>query len=284
MAEVSPPQPPSALMISEQSGGGAEDRDQAAPPVSNGSGVDAHSSEAAASPLAEGSEDVRARRDADSPTSARVPSMFDQLLESHPQGSSALYNYSITYLGESFPLAMFLEDLRGERLILNHPGTPRPVDKQAVKPTRSSRSHSPTMRPEELALLETIGALTAPANLSTAESFSASSSCQDPLDIAQRHMLRRRHTSCTVPGSTAGPRRVGSLVYSETKVLFDDGYETVKISLLQVAILVSFCGGGPNDIWNFISGLAWASPWPSGLGRLTTNWAGLGLTSRPCVH
>ncbi|KAF4954270.1 hypothetical protein FSARC_12180 [Fusarium sarcochroum] len=41
--------------------------------------------------------------------------------------------------------------------------------------------------------------------------------------------------------------------YSKAKALFNTGYETNKIVLLQVCVSLSFWGGGPNDTWNFYS-------------------------------
>ncbi|KAF6808821.1 hypothetical protein CSOJ01_07289 [Colletotrichum sojae] len=82
----------------ELSGGGTGDRDKAAPPVSNGPGVEACSSEATASPPAGGSEDVvlpdlqrqgmspgdSNTDNASSSSSISWAAMFDHLLEGHP--------------------------------------------------------------------------------------------------------------------------------------------------------------------------------------------------------
>lgn len=46
--------------------------------------------------------------------------------------------------------------------------------------------------------------------------------------------------------------------YSKAKALFDAGYEGNKIVILQVAIMMSFWGGGPNNYWNFYSWISTA--------------------------
>lgn len=46
--------------------------------------------------------------------------------------------------------------------------------------------------------------------------------------------------------------------YKKAKALFDMGYETNKITLLQSTFLLSFYGGGPNTYWNFYSWISTA--------------------------
>lgn len=43
------------------------------------------------------------------------------------------------------------------------------------------------------------------------------------------------------------------MFYTKAKALFDVGYESNKIVVLQISILMSFWGGGPNNYWNFYS-------------------------------
>ncbi|KAJ3535074.1 hypothetical protein NM208_g7282 [Fusarium decemcellulare] len=88
-------------------------------------------------------------------------------------------------------------------------------------------------------------------------------------EFLQQHESRKTpwillHALCSVSATFCPPQilyRAGFetrqqarwLFYSRAKALFDVGYETNKIVLLQVAILMSFWGGGPNDNWNFYS-------------------------------
>ncbi|KAF6813376.1 hypothetical protein CPLU01_14665 [Colletotrichum plurivorum] len=303
----------------EESGGGTRDGDDnTAPPASNGLGNEVFSATRVAaarptpsiSPLPDtqgqrpsrrqGQGSQRARRDVDSSISSLThdmpfgdsntvnasshsniswAAMFDHLLEGHRNGSDALEKCSITYLGESFPLAIILKDLRGEHAgppLLHHPGPPRPVNKQAFEPTGRSRSQSPALRPEELAFLEAKGALTAPASDTLDSLMSVFFDTVFPIypivnrqEFLRQYKLRKTpwillHSLCSVAATFCPPQvlyRAGFdsrqqarwLFYSKAKVLFDVGYETDKIVLLQVAILMSFWGGGPDDIWNFYS-------------------------------
>ncbi|KAH7177040.1 fungal-specific transcription factor domain-containing protein [Dactylonectria macrodidyma] len=203
--------------------------------------------------------------------------MFDHLLRGRREGSDVLDKCSITYLGESFPLALVLKDLKGEHAgppLLHHPGPPYPASGQAAEPR--GRRHPPGMRPEELAFLETKGAFSAPSSDTLDALVGVFLDSVFPIypivnrqEYLEQHKSRRTpwillHALCSVSATfcplgvlyRAGfdsRQQARWLFYSKAKALFDVGYESNKIVLLQVAILMSFWGGGPNDTWNFYS-------------------------------
>lgn len=203
--------------------------------------------------------------------------MFSQLLDGHREGEDVLDRCSITYLGESFPLSIVLKDLKGEnagRPLLHHnrhsslsrglPNAPR------------GRHHPPSIRPEELSYVEAMGAFKAPTSdvLEALIAVFLDTVCPiypivNRQEFLEQHKSRRTpwillHALCSVSATLCPPQilyRAGYesrqqarwLFYSRAKALFDVGYETNKIVLLQVTILLSFWGGGPNDTWNFYS-------------------------------
>ncbi|KAF4987175.1 hypothetical protein FDECE_15556 [Fusarium decemcellulare] len=208
--------------------------------------------------------------------------MFNQLLDGHREDEDVLDKCAITYLGELFPLSIVLKDLKGENAgqpLLHHTG---PSYSSSTLPTESRGSHhSPSIRPEELAFLEAMGAFEAPASNILEELVAVFLDTVFPIypivnrqEFLQQHKARKTpwillHALCSVSATFCSPHilyRAGFetrqqarwLFYSRAKALFDVGYETNKIVLLQVAILMSFWGGGPNDNWNFYSWIGMA--------------------------
>jgi hypothetical protein len=51
----------------------------------------------------------------------------------------------------------------------------------------------------------------------------------------------------------SGRRQARFYFYRKAKALFDTGYESNKIVILQSVILLTMWGGGPNNYWNFYS-------------------------------
>ncbi|KAH6867521.1 fungal-specific transcription factor domain-containing protein [Thelonectria olida] len=203
--------------------------------------------------------------------------MFNQLLDGHRDGEDVLDKCSITYLGESFPLSIVLKDLKGEnagRPLLHHMGPPC---SSSGLLSESRRNHHPTsIRPEELAFVEAMGAFRPPTTDVLEALVAVFLDTVFPIypivnrqEFLEQHKLRKTpwillHALCSVSATFCPPQilyRAGFetrqqarwLFYSRAKALFDVGYETNKIVLLQVAILMSFWGGGPDDNWNFYS-------------------------------
>ncbi|KNG45729.1 transcriptional regulatory protein amdr [Stemphylium lycopersici] len=195
------------------------------------------------------------------------------VLERHHGREGLLNKYSITYVGESFPLGIVLKDLSGGsgNPPLHHPGPPCVADDNAESP---GLSHPPGIRPEEIAYLEAKEAFTAPSQEVLDLFVDVFFERVFPLyPIVNPHEFLRQHKTRSIPWMllhalcficvTFCPawvlRQAGydnrtharSLFHNKAKALFDVGYEGNKVVVLQVAILMSFWGGGPGDHWNF---------------------------------
>lgn len=64
-----------------------------------------------------------------------------------------------------------------------------------------------------------------------------------------------------------------SFFYKKAKALFDMGYETNKITILQSTFLLSFYSGGPNTYWNFYSWISTAVTIAKAIGIYHSNIA-----------
>ncbi|KAI5196695.1 hypothetical protein E4T39_07665 [Aureobasidium subglaciale] len=201
--------------------------------------------------------------------------MFDHLLESHLRGEDVIEKGSITYLGESFPLAIVLEELDGRkgRPRLHHPGPPCPVNEELTLPRDTHPGH---MLPEEIIFLEAKKAFESP-DVKTldalVDTFLTRVFCLYPIlncgEFIEDYKAKRvpwilLHALCFISATfcplkilhQAGyenRRQARWTFYTKAKALFDVGYESNKIVVLQVSILMSFWGGGPNNYWNFYS-------------------------------
>jgi hypothetical protein len=199
---------------------------------------------------------------------------FDHLLERYHNGGDVLNKHSITYIGEAFPLGIVLKNLTdgGNRPLLHYPGPPCGDQDAAAEHPRLS--HPPGMQPEELAFLEAKQAFTAPSDETVDaliniffERVFPLYPIINPSELLLQHKSRRipwilLHALCFI-SATYCPLRVihhagfdsrteaRSLFHDKAKALFDIGYEGNKIVALQVCILMSFWGGGPNNYWNF---------------------------------
>ncbi|KAL3483866.1 fungal-specific transcription factor domain-containing protein [Aspergillus germanicus] len=199
--------------------------------------------------------------------------MFDHFLDNRENRKDFIDKCSITYLGESFPLAIVLGDLPK----LHHIGPPLPRA-QAHVPSQSQPAHMP---PEDLEYLKSKGVFELPEKSSLDTIMSVFVDRVYPLyPIVNRQELLQQHSNGEIPlillyaisfiavTFCAEPdlRRIGfesridarSFFYKKTKALFDMGYETNKITLLQSTLLLSFWGGGPNTYWNFYSWISTA--------------------------
>lgn len=201
--------------------------------------------------------------------------MFDHFLEGQHNGEGAVDKCSITYLGESFPLAIVLKDLRGGAgpPKLHHPGPPCPENDGQDEPRMH---HPPYMRPEDIAFLEAKKAFETPNRETLDALVGVFLSRVFPIyPIVNRQEFLKQYNARRVPwillhalcfiSATFCPvhilyragfesrRQARWSFYSKAKALFDTGYEGNKIVMLQASILMTFWGGGPNNYWNFYS-------------------------------
>ncbi|THY19418.1 hypothetical protein D6D00_07700 [Aureobasidium pullulans] len=190
--------------------------------------------------------------------------MFDHLLESHLRGEDVVEKGSITYLGESFPLAIVLEELNGRngRPRLHHPGPPCPVSEELNLPRDTHPGH---MLPEEIIFLEAKKAFESPVTKTLdalVETFLTRVFCLYPIvnrdEFIKDYKAKRipwilLHALCFISATfcplkilhQAGyenRRQARWMFYTKAKALFDVGYESNKIVILQVSILMSFWG------------------------------------------
>ncbi|KAK4574445.1 hypothetical protein LTR86_001286 [Recurvomyces mirabilis] len=183
---------------------------------------------------------------------------------------------SITYLGESFPLALVLEDLReGGRTRLHHSGPP--VGTTAISPADHDQgTHPPHIQLETVKYLEAKHVFELPSRSVYDELIITFLSNVFPLypvvgyqEFYDQYMSNNLpwiliHACCFMATTFCsdelihkcgfGSRKVARLAYySKAKALVDVEYERNKIVLLQVTIMLTFWGGGPNDYWNTVS-------------------------------
>ncbi|KAL4897969.1 fungal-specific transcription factor domain-containing protein [Aspergillus ambiguus] len=206
--------------------------------------------------------------------------MFDHFLNSRKNSKEFVDKCSITYLGESFPLAIVLEDLNeGGRPKLHHPGPPFPGKEPSTDiPNKLQAAH---ILPEDLEYLQTKGVFTFPDQQHLDAFIDVFLQRIYPAyPIVSRQELVQQHEASHIPlillhsicfiAATFCPlsvlHRAGFLsrrearffYYKKVKLLFDFGYEINKIVILQSAIMMSFWGGGPNNYWNFYSWISTA--------------------------
>ncbi|CAG7935925.1 unnamed protein product [Penicillium olsonii] len=220
----------------------------------------------------------RSQGDVDTTSSYRDISwsaMFDHFLNSRQDSREFVDKCSITYLGESFPLAIVLGDVNESgRQKLHHPGPPFP-DKGATKDVTSQdrRTH---LMPEDFEYLHAKGVFEIPEKAQLDSLISVFLESVYPLyPIVSRQELIQQHKNGAIPlillhsisfiAVTFCPlsvllsvgffsrREARAHFYKKVKALFDSGYEVNKLVILQSAILMSFWGGGPNNYWNFYS-------------------------------
>jgi hypothetical protein len=200
--------------------------------------------------------------------------MFNHFLDTRQtRRQDAIDKCSITYLGESFPLALVLEDLReGGKTRLHHPGPP--LDPGDGTPTSNHVSTHPThLSPEDVRLLEAKKVFVRPRRelldalidvclnhffvlypLVTREEFQD----QYKADSLPWILL---HACCFVATTFCSDELIHRTgfsnrkearfaYYRKAKALFDAEYEGNKIVVLQSVIMLTFWGGKPNDYWN----------------------------------
>jgi hypothetical protein len=206
--------------------------------------------------------------------------MFDHFLNMRQDRTQREFvdKASITYLGESFPLAIILDDFReGGVPRLHHPGPPYPgYTPHNDLPDQCHPSHVP---PQELDFLKAKGVFDYPKKPHLDEYFEVFLERVFPIyPIFNRNELVQQYQNNALPpilihsicflAATYCPmailhragytsrREARFSYYKKAKALFDAQYEVNKLVILQTVILMSFWGGGPNNYWNFY---AWLS-------------------------
>ena len=195
--------------------------------------------------------------------------MFDHFLDSRQRHSRDVVDKcSITYLGEPFPLALVLEDLQdGGRTRLHHAGPPL---EQAEATSESSEGvHPPHLLPEDMNCLNSKKAFEYPDHDTYNALMTTFLDVFFPLyPIVNRQEFLDQYKndkfpwillqSCCFVAATfcpesvllragfAGRRQARFSFYRKAKALFDTGYESNKIVILQSMIMLTFWGGGPN--------------------------------------
>lgn len=202
-------------------------------------------------------------------------SMFEHVLSTRRgQDPAAIDKCSITYLGETFPLALVLEDLKKDgRTRLHHPGPPMPDENAGTGAEQQHPNHLP---PEETQFLRAKGSFDYPQR-EVIDAFTSTFvervyPCYPIVNLPEfRNQLEQKRLpwlllqsfcficSTFCPLSVLYQARFQSRkearahFYSRAKALFDTGYEVDKIVILQSVILLAFWAGGPNDYRNFYS-------------------------------
>ncbi|KAL4904196.1 hypothetical protein BDW74DRAFT_185821 [Aspergillus multicolor] len=190
--------------------------------------------------------------------------MFDHVLNNRQNGNDWIDKCSITYLGESFPLATVLGGLKdGSRPKLHHIGPP----------FQSQPAH---MLSEDLDYLRAKGVFTLPDKAHMDALIAVFLDRVYPLyPVVNRQEFILQYEKGELPliltyavcfiAVTFAPQSILNLVgfqyrpearsffYKKAKALFDMGHEKNKITVVQSTFFLSFYGGGPNTYWNFYS-------------------------------
>lgn len=203
--------------------------------------------------------------------------MFNHFLDGQQSNRrDVIDKSSITYLGEQFPLALVLEDLQdGGRTKLHHAGPPL-GHAQTPSDRHLDNSHPAHLLPEDMNCLMSKHSLEYPEAtlydelmqtfvdvvfpmypiVSRDEFIDQYKSRQLPWILLQSACFAAAtHCPITVLNRAGFPgrRQARFLFYRKAKALFDTGYESNKIVILQSVMLLSMWGGSPNNYWNFYS-------------------------------
>ncbi|KAF2096104.1 hypothetical protein NA57DRAFT_78876 [Rhizodiscina lignyota] len=203
--------------------------------------------------------------------------MLDHFLESRRDKKNMIDKCSITYLGESFPLSMVMEDFKENgKLRLHHPGPPL-LESQVMQIEKPSETlHPGHMLPEDIAFLNAKEAFDHPSQEILDALIGSFMDRVYPLypivnrqEFMQQYKAKKiawilLHALCFASATFcplailhragfAGRKQARFSFYRKAKALFDMGYEANKITILQSVILMTMWGGGPNNYWNFYS-------------------------------
>ncbi|KAK5149488.1 hypothetical protein LTS14_010898 [Recurvomyces mirabilis] len=204
--------------------------------------------------------------------------MFDHFLNGRKtEGTDMVDKCSITYLGESFPLAMVLQDLTDNGAPrLHHAGPPLQGESTPTAANPPDLQHPSHMADEDIAFLQAKDAFAYPDDKTLTALVATFLERVYPLyPVVSLQEFLMQYKTRTIPfillnaicfvaatycplaalhqGGFTGRREARFSFYKKAKAIFDTGYECNKIAILQSSILLTFWGGGPNNYWNFYS-------------------------------
>ncbi|KAF3797966.1 Fusaric acid cluster transcription factor FUB12 [Colletotrichum gloeosporioides] len=204
--------------------------------------------------------------------------MSSQLPEDGNKGREVVDKGSITYVGESFPLALIFKDSAGSSgwRQAHHRGLSCAAVDNEQSDAGPQSKHPPHMRSEDVLYLSSKGAFETPPHAVLDALIEVFITRVYPLyPIVNRVEFMEQYRTKKIPwvllqsvclvAATFCPARLihkfgfesrqtaRSSFYSKAKALFDFSYENSKIVVLQVTILLTFWGGSPNTYWNFHS-------------------------------
>jgi hypothetical protein len=196
--------------------------------------------------------------------------MFEEFLKQ--QNESTLERHGIVLLGEPSPLTFALEEFqRGRNPRLHH--VHNHIGESASMTVIEQDVHPSHLDANDIAYLKAKGAFEYPEN-ATADAFmSAYLERFHPLySIVNKAQFQRAYRERKLPwillhgvcfiGATfcanslihqsgfKSRAEARCLYYEKTKIQFNLGYEKDKITLLQAAIMLSFCGPQLKNYWN----------------------------------
>jgi hypothetical protein len=149
------------------------------------------------------------------------------MLERYHNTGDVLNKYSITYVGEAFPLGIVLKNFRDgpNRHLLHHPGPPCEDQDAAAESPRLS--HPPGMRPEELAFLEAKQAFTVPSDETVDALINVFFECVFPLyPIVNPSELLLQHKSRRIPWMLLHALCFMSATYCPLRVIHRAGFDS----------------------------------------------------------
>ena len=223
-----------------------------------------------------------------------LASMFEEFLNRQgAQHEGVFEKCGVVFLGQSSPFTFALEELqKGKRPDLHDTGfgfpflPKKPEDPKAAECNEVHGSH---MSVQDINYLCTKGAFTYPKPEVLKMLFDAFSTRFHPLysivnikELAKTHQQQKLpwlllHTVCLI-GATFCDQNIVHCAgfksrwharrafYNKAKVLFDLGYETNKIILLQAVLMLSFWGPQMKSYWNPCSWVGFAVTIAESLG------------------
>jgi len=222
-------------------------------------------------------------------TEKSLASMFEDFLEKqgHSNDGSAT-KLGLILFGESSPLTFALEELNGDaKAHLYDAGSDLSKSKRLESPR--PRAHPSHCSPEDVAYLEAKGTFLDPDPDLLDQLVSAFLDNFCPLySIVNKDEVLKSHRARSLPwillhaicflGATFCDSAVihksnyksrlhaRRAFYDKAKLLFDVGYETDKVVLLQTVIMLSFWGPQMNSYWNPCSWVGFAVTIAASLG------------------
>lgn len=239
-------------------------------------------------------------------TNSSLASMFEDFLEryGYPHEEMDLEKCGIILLGETSPLTFALKELqRGKRASMHDAGSHMSNLSQnnagLAAPQRNA--HPTHLAPAEITYLKSKGAFDFPkAELLSSfvgaflDRFYPLYSLVDKPEFERLYEQQKvpwilLHSVCFIGASYCDQSEIHRsgfksrwharrTFYDKTKILFDIGYETNKIILLQTVLMLSFWGPQMKSYWNPCSWIGFAVTIAESLGIHKSN-ASVGMNS-----